>query len=75
MKEKFQVTRTMSIIQKVANSLNSDIKVTFDCPSNNEDCMVPILDVKAKVNESGKFDYMFNKKPCATTLCTMKNSA
>ena len=67
--------RTMNIIQEIANSIDENIKVTYDVPSLHYDGMVPILDVKAKVNSNGKIEHKFYKKPCANRLITMKDSA
>merc|ERR1711954_300729 len=67
--------RTMDIIQKIANSINENLQVTYDIPSNHEDKMVPILDVKAKLNNQNKIDFKFYKKPIANDLVTMKSSA
>ena len=67
--------RTMNIIQKVANSIDKDIKITYDVPSLHEDEYVPILDVKVKTIDNGKVEYIFYKKPTANRLSTLKSSA
>ena len=54
--------RTMKIIQKVANDIDGNIKVTFDVPSYHDDGYVPILDVKVKINVENKIEYKFYKK-------------
>ena len=66
--------RTMKIIEEVANSLD-DIKVTFDVQSLNCDNMVPILDLKVKVNDKGYVEHVFYRKPMATHLLTHKDAA
>ena len=67
--------RTMKVIQQVANSLDNAIKVTFDAPSLHDDKRVPILDVKVNMNNKGKIEYIFYKKPMANRLGTLKSSA
>ena len=67
--------RTMILIQAVANSIDPDIKVTFDVPSNYEDKMVPILDLKVTVNKQGQVIYKFYQKPMCNRLVTMKMPA
>ena len=67
--------RTMNVIQSVANSLDENIQVTYDVPSFNTDGRVPILDVKVKINDHGKIEYIFYKKPAANRLGTLKSSA
>ena len=67
--------RTMKIIAEVANSIDENTKVTFDVPSNNKDLMVPILNVKVKLNKEGKIVFKFYKKPSANTRVTFRNSA
>ena len=46
--------RTMILIQLIANSLDTHIKVTYDCPSKHTDRYVPILVLKVKVNTNKK---------------------
>ena len=67
--------RTMTIIQEIANNLDKDIKVTFDVPSLHSDKMVPILDLKVRMNEEGYVEHIFYRKPMASTLVTHKESA
>ena len=68
--------RTMKIIQAVANSIDENIKVTFDVPSNHDDEKVPILDLKVNLNKDNrKIEYSFYKKPMAAKVVIMKNSA
>ena len=43
--------RTMEIIQSRANDIDAIIQASYAIPSNHSDNMVPILDVKAKVDE------------------------
>ena len=75
-KDKQSDRRTMELIQTVADSLDPDIKVTFDTQSFHEDGFVPILDLKVRYNPaSRKIEYLFYKKPMANKLITMKSSA
>ena len=67
--------RTMKIIQSIANDIDPTINVTFDVPSNHDDGRVPILDVKIRVDEKGRAEHIFYKKPVANRLGTLKCSA
>ena len=66
---------TMVIIEDIANNIDENLKVTYDIPSNYEDLKVPILDVKAGLNDKNEIEYEFYKKPIANNLVTMKSSA
>ena len=61
--------------KKVANSIDKNIRVTYDVPSLHEDGRVPILDVKVRTNKCGKVEYIFYKKPAANRFSVLKNSA
>ena len=67
--------RTMSIIQEVANEIDDDIKITYDVPSKHSDKMVPILDLKVRINDEGYVEHVFYRKPMATNILTHKDSA
>ena len=43
--------RTMKIVQAIANSIDENIQVTFDVPSQNVDGRVPILDLIVAYNK------------------------
>ena len=43
--------RTFRIIQQIGNDIHQSIELTTDVPSKNEDCKVPILDLKCWVEE------------------------
>ena len=61
---------------KIANEIDPQIQVTFDVASNHADGKVPILDLKVSLNrETGNIEYEFYKKPVASKVVTMKNSA
>ena len=67
--------RTMRIIQKIANSIDPHIQVTYDVQSNYSDKMVPILDIKATVNSDNEIDYIFYQKEISNRLVTLKDAA
>ena len=46
--------RTMNIIQKVANSIDKDIKITYDLLSLYDDEYVPITDIHSLDRRTGK---------------------
>ena len=54
--------RTMTIIQEIANNLDKNTKVTFDVPSLHGDRMVPILDLKVRMNEEGYVEHIFYRQ-------------
>ena len=53
--------RTMDIIQIIANSIEENIQVTYDVPSNYKDGKIPILDVKAGINLQNKLNSNFTR--------------
>ena len=65
----------MKIIKEVADSIDVNIKVTFDSPSNHSDGKVPILDVKTHINEDNIIMYYFYKKPISSDFVTLKSAA
>ena len=65
----------MEVIEKIANSIDPQIQITFDAPSNHDSNMVPILDVQAAINDDNKIVFMFYKKPIQNRLAVMKKSA
>ena len=67
--------RTMQVIQSIANSIDEMIKITFDVPSNHDDGRVPILDVKVRIDEENRIEHVFDKKPVAHRLGTLKTAA
>ena len=67
--------RTMNLIKTVADSLDENISVSFDVPSNYDDKKVPILDVKVGMNADGKIEHIFYRKPIANKTTIMKSSA
>ena len=68
--------RTMLVVQDIANSIDDMIKMTVDIPSNYDDRKVPMLDVKAWVEEnSNEIYYEFYEKPTKNPLVISKDSA
>ena len=68
---------TMEIIQQIANSINPMIKLTTETPSNSEDGMLKILDVKVKINEeeANRIDFEFYEKPTKHPKVILADSA
>ena len=70
---------TARVITNISNDLDSDIKMTFDCPSLNPDKKMPVLDLKAwlKVDENGRNKILtqFYKKEVSSKICIKKDSA
>ena len=57
--------RTMKVVKEIANSMDPKVQMTIDVPSKHEDQRVPMLYVKAWLDESkGKeIYYLFYEKP------------
>ena len=66
--------RTFETIKEIANSIDSDIEMEVDHPSNNEDGMLPCLDVKVWM-ENNKCLFTFYKKPVSSTHTIIYRSA
>ena len=56
---------TMTVINDIANSIDSMIEMTYDVPSNYTDKKVPMLDVKTWINKDDNYKiyYIFMKSP------------
>ena len=67
--------RTMELVQNIANSLDSQIKVSFYVPTNHPDKMVPILDVKASLTGKNKITYKFYQKPKRNRMRILMSTA
>ena len=62
----------------VANSLDDDIQMTFDCPSLNADGKMPVLDLKMWMDDKygvKVVKYSFYEKPMAAKVTVLKESA
>ena len=69
---------TARVITDISNDLDVDIKMTLDCPSNNADGRMPVLDLKAwMVKEDGKcvIKTSFYKKEVSSKLVIRRDSA
>ena len=67
--------RTMDNIKEVANNICTELEVTYDVESNYSDIMVPILDMKVRINENNKIAYHFYQKPMKNKSVITKTSA
>ena len=75
--------RMMIEVQKMANSLEKDIQLTIDVPSNYEDKKLPVLDLKMwtedRKNENGgnyqEIMYQFYEKEMVAPRVINKESA
>ena len=65
--------RTMKILADITNTIYKCVQLTVDYPSNNEDKMVPVLDLKVAVNEN-KLVHEFYEKPCAAKMVIPSSS-
>ena len=68
---------TMDIIVEIANSIDPMIKLTTETPCNFEDEMLPILDVKARINkeECNRVDFEFFEKQTKNSKVILASSA
>ena len=64
---------TMEVFKDIANSVDDDIEVEADFPSNHEDGFMPILDMKMAMDNNNKVMYKFYKKPMANKYTMMAN--
>ena len=70
--------RTARVMVDVANSVDEDIQMTFDCPSLNGDGKMPVLDLKMWMDDSDgveKVKFCFYEKPMAAKVTILKESA
>lgn len=65
----------MKIVQQIANSIDDMITMTIDYPSKYDDNKVPMLDIKAWMNEHNEVYYEFYGKPTKNPHVISKNSA
>ena len=66
---------TMKVFGEIANSVEPNIEVEVDYPSNHEDKMMPILDMKMGINNENEVKYMFYRKPQSNRYTMMARSA
>ena len=51
--------RTMEELRKIANTVFQCMQFTIDCPSIQEEGMVPVLDTAMYIGEDGLIKYQF----------------
>jgi hypothetical protein len=56
----------MGVITSIMNTVDKDIQITYDCPSDNESKMVPVLDLAMYMSEN-RIRFTFYSKPMATS--------
>ena len=66
--------RTAKILQAIANTICPFIQVEIDCPSMHKDGLMPILDLKVRI-EGNKVIYRYYRKDMANFLVLMARSA
>ena len=67
--------RTGELLRQIGNTLSPSIRLTMDCPSNQNDGWMPLLDIKARVDERGKIIHKFYKKNISSKYCILERSA
>ena len=66
--------RMARLLVSVANSIDTDIQMTFDCPSQNPGGRMPVLDLGIWYEENVIY-FMFYEKPMSSRFVIMKESA
>ena len=72
---KSAMARTSEEICKTLNSTMDFLTFTMETEEDFSDTWLPTLDVKTKINSSGKISYKFYKKPMANNLTIQYGSA
>ena len=66
--------RTAKVLNTIANSLESDIQLTFDVPEYHADGKMPVLDMKIWIQDN-QIMFTFYKKDVSSKFTIMKRSA
>ena len=66
--------RTFMILEEIANSLDDDIQVESDYPSNHESGRLPVLDLEMFIQDE-IVEFSFYKKKMTSPFCNMYRSA
>ena len=66
--------RTFGILRDIANSLDQDIQMTVDVPSDFPDRRLPVLDLAIFVRDN-QVHHSFYQKPMATPFVNLQRSA
>ena len=64
----------MLVLQDIANTVDPNLSFTVDCPSDNPDGRLPILDLKFWVEGHSRIRHTFYKKPMAPERTKMAES-
>ena len=59
----------------LANSIEGDLVMTYDTPSNNPEGMMPVLDMKVWMREDDCLKFRFYEKPMSAKVTVMRDSA
>jgi hypothetical protein len=65
---------TIEIIRQIGDTVYDFIKLTSECPSDNQSGYVPILDLQCKVVKN-RIVHKFYEKPMNTRYCILRKSA
>ena len=61
------------MLQKIANTIEKDIQMTYDVPENHPDCRMPVLDMKIWVKDNVIYR-TFYKKDVSSRYTVLKRS-
>ena len=66
--------RTFQVLKAIANTLDSDIQMECDYPSNHDCGRLPVLDLNMFI-QGGKVEFGFYQKSMVNPFCNMYRSA
>ena len=66
---------TMKILNEIADSIHPMIKFTSDVPSNHQDGLLPVLDLKVKLTKENMIHYEFYEKVTKNPKVLLASSA
>ena len=74
-KRKSIESQTIKVVKNIADSIEPMIQFTCDVPSNHIDGMLPVLDVKAKLDHEGEILFDFYEKSTKNRRVILASSA
>ena len=68
--------RTFDVLRVIADTIDKNLKFTVDCPSNNSNGRLPVLDLCFWIEQEGPYiRHSFYRKPCAPKRTIMARTA
>ena len=66
---------TFNILKEIANTIEPNIQMEVDIPSNHQDKMLPVLDLKMYINKDNQISHRFYSKDIASPFTILERSA